>query len=78
MLEEPLTPDQRVFGNLHSLEKMIAEIEDLNTVREQIAYLLEQAISWEGQLISVDDSTEQNSVSVASDASCASAGTAPP
>jgi hypothetical protein len=55
-MKEPLQPEERVFGTLRNLQK-IAETEDLNANRARILHMLDRALSWEGQIISIDASS---------------------
>ena len=52
---ETMTPKQRVFETLRNLQAAVCETEDLNVIRAKLRVALERCISWESELMNVDD-----------------------
>lgn len=64
-MKEPLTIEQRVFGAIYNFRRIIETEADLNTCRERLRRMLDNALSWDGELISVDEANRQLSAAVA-------------
>lgn len=52
---ETMTPKQRVFETLRNLHAVVCKTEDLNDIRAKLRVALERCVSWESELMSVDD-----------------------
>lgn len=47
-----LRPEERVFGTLRNLRRIVKKAPDLNAERDLLLHMIERARSWEGQFFS--------------------------